>query len=152
MKDIGRVAFWFTFGAMAYITIEVLYRGYSYPLMGVCGGVAVVFLDLLGRRGICGEEILLKGAAGAALITALELGIGLLSRGGALPVMWDYSSVPLNYRGLICLPFTLVWFLLSAAACVITDMINYYFFGSARLPCYRVLGRVVFRLGGGRSE
>lgn len=35
----------FIVGFCLYITIEVLFRGYSYPLMGVCAGLVVVVLD-----------------------------------------------------------------------------------------------------------
>ena len=35
----------FLIGFCAYITIEVLYRGFSYPLMGLCAGIAIVILD-----------------------------------------------------------------------------------------------------------
>ncbi len=151
MKDIGRVAFLFVFGFMAYITVEVLYRGHSYPLMGALGGAAVVFPDLISRKSAYGADIILTSALNAAAITALELGIGLLSLNGLLPVMWDYSALPLNYRGMICLPFTAAWFLLSVAACIITDLMNYYFFGDDGAPRYRLFGKVILKPRNGQT-
>lgn len=45
---------------------------------------------------------------------------------GVLPVIWDYSNVFLNYKGIICLPFSLIWVVLSIIAVIIADAINYY--------------------------
>ena len=35
----------FLVGFCSYITIETLFRGYSYWQMGICGGLAIVILD-----------------------------------------------------------------------------------------------------------
>lgn len=35
----------FVVGFCLYITIETLFRGYSYPWSGIMGGLAVVILD-----------------------------------------------------------------------------------------------------------
>lgn len=74
-----------------------------------------------------------------------EFAIGLLSLNNILPVMWDYSTVPLNYKGIICLPFSLIWILLSILAILIADAINYYFFDDKKVPYYRLFGKVIFK-------
>jgi 2-isopropylmalate synthase len=45
--------------------------------------------------------------AGAGMITAVELGTGLLLN--RQYQIWDYRSAPLNFLGQICLPYTLLW-------------------------------------------
>jgi len=41
------------------------------------------------------------------MITAVELATGLLVNRDHH--IWDYRSLPLNYQGQICLPFSLLW-------------------------------------------
>ena len=145
MKKLNKIVFLFLFGFMAYITIEVIYRGYSYPLMGLCGGIAIVLLDQINNKISWDVDILLQGICGSLIITFFEFAIGLLSLNNILPVMWDYSTVPLNYKGIICLPFSLIWILLSILAILIADAINYYFFDDKKVPYYRLFGKVIFK-------
>ncbi|MBC8081464.1 MAG: putative ABC transporter permease [Gorillibacterium sp.] len=46
--------------------------------------------------------------------TAVELLSGIMLDKGLQRRYWDYSKLPLQYRGYICLPFSLVWLGLSA--------------------------------------
>jgi len=48
-----------------------------------------------------------KPVAGAGLITAVELGTGLLVNQDHH--VWDYRTLPGNYQGQVCLPFFLLW-------------------------------------------
>ena len=38
--------------------------------------------------------------------------------------VWDYSMMPLNFNGQICLPFTFLWFALSAVGVLFDDFIR----------------------------
>ena len=135
----------FLVGFCSYITIEVVFRGYTFPLMGVCGGIAIVILDKINSKISWDTDILLQGSIGAIIITLMELIVGELSLAGLVPVMWDYSMVPFNYHGIICLPFTAAWFFLSIAAIVLADAINYYTFDELPPPYYKCCGKVVFQ-------
>ena len=69
----------------------------------------------------------------------MELVIGEIAlRTPLLPVMWDYSNIPLNFDGVICLPFSALWLLLSVVAIFLADSINYYVFGDTVLPHYAI--------------
>lgn len=46
---------------------------------------------------------------GAGIITGVELVFGLVFNRALGMGVWDYSRVPLNLWGQICLPFTLIW-------------------------------------------
>lgn len=59
------------------------------------------------------------------VITQGWLGLGI----------WDYSNMPFNILGQICLPFSLLWVVLSACAIVIDDYERYWFFGEEK-PYY----------------
>lgn len=146
MKKINKTLILFLFGFMAYITIEVCYRGYSYPLMGVCGGIAILLLDKINNRISWDTDILIQGACGSLIITFFEYVIGELFLNGVLPVMWDYSNVFLNYKGIICLPFSLIWVVLSIIAVIIADAINYYLLDDEEvIPYYKLFGKTILK-------
>lgn len=50
---------------------------------------------------------------GAVLATAAEYGTGLLYETVARVRFWDYSHLPLQLQGRVCLPFSLAWGLLA---------------------------------------
>lgn len=136
----------FIVGYCIYIAIEVTFRGISYPLMGICGGIAIVLLDKINDYISWDMDILIQGLLGSALITGFELIIGEVSlHTNLLTVMWDYSNMPLNYDGVICLPFSLIWLLLSIVAILLADAINYYLFQEEPLPYYRLFGKVIIK-------
>ena len=145
MNKVNKSAVLFITGFCLYITIEVCYRGYSYPLMGLCGGMAFVLIDKINNKISWDIDILLQGLIGSAIITAFELLIGLMSLNGILPMMWDYSNLPLNYKGIICLPFSVVWVGISIIAVIIADAINYYFLGGDEIPYYRLFGKTILK-------
>lgn len=136
----------FVVGFMTYITIEVLFRGYSFALMGACGGLAIVILDKINNKLSWNTDILIQALIGSMLITFFELVIGELALHTSLvPVMWDYSDVPLNFDGVICLPFSLAWAGLSLVAVFIADAITYYVFEELPVPYYKLFGKVILR-------
>ena len=135
----------FLVGFCAYITIEVCFRGFSYPLMGLCGGLSIVLLDKLNNHFSWDLDILLQGTIGSCIITLFELIIGLISYMGWLPIMWSYINIPLNFMGIICLPFSLIWILLSIIAIFIADAINYYIFNEQPIPYYNLFGKTIIR-------
>ena len=136
----------FYFGFSTYITLEVCFRGYSSWLMGICGGLAVVILDKLNSRISWDMDILLQGCMGSVLITGMELVIGECMLAGLVPKIWDYSNMWLNYKGIICLPYSLIWIGLSIVAIIFADLINYYVFCEQPCPYYRLFGKIIFKL------
>ncbi len=145
MKTINKYLFLFVFGFMAYITIETLYRGHSYWLMGLCGGFAILILDQINNRISWDFDLILQGCIGSVVITIFELIIGELSLHGVVPVMWDYSNCFMNYKGIICLPFSLLWIVVALIAIFCADTINYYIFNELPIPYYKVFGKTIFR-------
>ncbi len=94
----------FYLGGGSYMTLEFLWRGRSHGSMFLLGGAC---FSLLGPIGKWNRPLAMRTAAGAASVTALELATGLLVNRQFQ--VWDYRSLPLNFRGQICLPYTLLW-------------------------------------------
>ena len=136
----------FLAGFCAFITIEVLFRGYSYVMSGVMGGLAVIALDRINDEISWDMDLALQALIGGAFVTAMEFAVGAIAKyTNILPVMWDYSDVPLNIGGIICLPFTIAWTLLSVLAIFLADAINYYVFEDTCVPRYTLFGAFKFR-------
>lgn len=92
----------FCAGGLGYMGLELLWRGWTHSAMFFAGGTCFL---LLGQLRHCPPWV--RAVAGAGMITAVELGVGLaLNRQYAI---WDYRNVPLNFMGQICLPYSLLW-------------------------------------------
>lgn len=136
----------FLTGFCLYITIEVCFRGYSFVLMGICGGLLFMAIDAINNKISWDMDLLLQGCIGSLMITSCELVVGELWKLLELKPMWDYSDMPLNFDGVICLPFSLLWVGLSIIAVLVADAINYYVFDEQPVPYYKVFGKKVYQM------
>lgn len=135
----------FALGFCVYITSEVLFRGYSFPVMGLCGGLALVLLNMINDKISWDLDLLIQGAIGSGIITLMELVIGGICKLFDFVQMWDYSNMPLNFKGIVCLPFSFVWMIMSILGIFIADAITYYMYEELPVPYYRIFGRVIIR-------
>lgn len=126
----------FLIGGATYVCIELLYRGYSHWSMFIVGGLCLIIIGIL-NEGIfprqCG--LLLQMIIGAIAITCIEFITGIIVNVWLGLDVWDYSNMPLNIMGQVCLPFTLAWFLLSYVAIRVDDEIRYRLFNEPK-PTY----------------
>lgn len=106
----------FYLGGTAYMTMEFAWRGRSHGSMFLLGGLCFCVLGKLGKRPL---PITIKTAIGAVVVTGLELVTGMALNWDHK--IWDYRRIPLNFRGQICLPYSLLWLPMSLAAFVLYD-------------------------------
>ena len=95
----------FTAGGAGYVGLELIWRGRSHSSMFLAGGCCFLLLGLLDR--VRKLPLPAKGAAGAGIITAVELVAGLIANRDF--TVWDYRNMPLNFLGQICLGYSLLW-------------------------------------------
>ena len=88
-------------------------------------------------------DLLLQGCIGSALITTMELIVGEYIKINRLQEMWNYSNMMLNFDGVICLPYSLLWIIVSLFAIFVADSINYYLFDEQPVPHYKLFGKTV---------
>lgn len=111
----------FYLGGMAYMALELMFRGWSHGSMFLAGGTC--FLLLGGLQEVRPRlPLLLRAAMGSLAITSVELLAGLLVNRGYR--VWDYRGEPFNFHGQICLRFTLMWIPVSIAAFWLYDLVN----------------------------
>ena len=95
-------------GALGYGLLEVFWRGYTHWSMLVAGGICLPAIDCIDRT-VGGISDGAKAFCAALLITGIELVLGLVFNIMLEQQVWDYTAVPFNFYGQICLPFFLVW-------------------------------------------
>ena len=144
-RSLFRKVILFLVGFCAYITIEVCFRGYSYPLMGCCGGFLLLILDPINDKVSWNFDLFLYGCIGSVIVTGMELAIGEVWKLLNFAPMWDYSNMPFNFDGVICLPFSMLWILLSIIGIFVADAINYYVFEETIPPYYVMFNKIVLR-------
>ncbi len=112
----------FLAGGALYVTLELFWRGRSHPSMFVAGGaVLVLFYGVFTYFPALSLPV--KCVLGAVLITAVEFITGAVVNVRLQLKVWDYSALPYNLYGQICLRFSALWLLLSAPASVLVDFV-----------------------------
>jgi uncharacterized membrane protein len=119
----------FLFGGTAYYAMEVLFRGYSHPAMFVLGGLCFVLCGLINKWYTWEIPLFRQQFLCAGVITALEFVFGVVLNLYLRLDIWDYSALPFNLLGQICLPFTVLWFFLSLLAIGADDFLRWRYFG-----------------------
>ncbi len=100
----------FLIGAIGYPLLELAWRRRTHPSMALAGGLSAALIHRIGRTSLHPlAKVLLCGAG----ITGVEAACGLVWN--RRHQVWDYRHMPLNWRGQVCLPFSLAWCGLSAA-------------------------------------
>ena len=107
----AKYPFFFCAGGTCYMTLELLWRGWSHGSMFLAGGTCFLLLGELSRMRL---PVAVKAVLGAGVITGVELLTGLVVNRDYR--VWDYRSMPLSYQGQVCLPYSLLWIPVGVAA------------------------------------
>lgn len=128
----------FLIGGCIYYLIEVLARGHSHWTMFILGGLCFVLLGVLNEVFPWEMPLLLQMAIGCVIITILEFITGCIVNLWLGWNVWDYSDIPFNILGQVCLKNSVYWFGLSAVGIVLDDYIRYWSFGEEK-PRYKLI-------------
>ena len=101
----------FFLGGTLYVLLELLWRGRSHVSMFCAGGLALLLLHGLFLR--FALPLFAQCLVGGLVITAIEFVAGAIVNVHLKLNVWDYSKMPLNLDGQVCLPFSLLWCLLT---------------------------------------
>ena len=124
-------------GSIIYMSLEILWRGYTHWTMGILGGICFICLGLINEILSWETPLVLQMLIGSTIITILEFITGCIVNLWLGWNVWDYSELPLNLLGQICLPFSILWYFISAIGIVIDDYIRYIYFDEER-PRYKL--------------
>lgn len=118
LKTFFKLVALFVIGGAAYVLIELLWRGHSHISMFILGGMCFVSIGLINELFPWELGIVWQALIGGVLVTVLEFITGLIVNIWLGLNVWDYSKLPLNLMGQICLPFFFAWVGLSVVAIV----------------------------------
>ncbi len=137
MKLISKYWILFSLGGIAYLLIELMWRGYSHWSMFILGGICFVAIGLLNEVLPTDFPLVWQALLGALLITTLEFIAGCILNLWLGLNVWDYSNMPLNLMGQVCLPYFILWFALCPIAILFDDWLRYRLFEEEK-PTYRI--------------
>ena len=122
---------------IAYFLLEVLVRGYSHYSMFLCGGACFLCCGLLNENVKIKISFISQMVLSSVIITVLELITGFIVNIWLKMDIWDYSHLPYNFKGQICLLYSVFWFLISSVAIVLDDFLRYKLFNEEK-PRYKI--------------
>jgi uncharacterized membrane protein len=139
MKLLLKDILFFIIGCSLYLMIEIFFRGYSFRLMGIAGGLIFLIGSKLNDWFSWDMDLLLQCLVIALLVTLLEAIIGNIDYYYLHLNMWNYNNLPLNFlNGKICVGFSCIWFLFGFPIVILADCIDYYWLHTNERPYYRI--------------
>ncbi len=102
----------FPIGALGYGLIEILWRGYTHISMLLAGGICFITFAKIGEK-FKKFSLFTKACLGSVFVTFIELIFGIIFNIILKKGVWDYSKMPFNFKGQICLLYSLFWVVLS---------------------------------------
>lgn len=132
-KTARLLALWFLLGEQ-YFVLEALYRfafkrgERAHIAMLAVGGLCCVAVGAINQvPRFFKAPVILQAAAGAAITLLVELLSGYILNIWLGLAIWDYTGLPGNVAGQICLPFAGIWFLLMPFAIWLEDSTRWGF-------------------------
>lgn len=127
-KTVLRYFALFSIGALSYGMIEIFVRGFSHISMGLLGGMTFTLVAVLNNARRYGLSTTAHVIITTAFITVSELITGVILNINMHLCIWDYSEIPLNYKGQICVPFIFLWVLMSIFALFVEEFLREKYF------------------------
>ena len=131
------IVLFITFSAL-YVWIEILFRNRSDRSMAILGGVFGVAIGMCNNIIPWSMTLVQQALIGGFLIvTPMEYIVGKYIVNQDLSI-WNYSNMPLNIDGQICLLFTFIWCIISLLVIILDDYLRYFIFGEEK-PHYNII-------------
>lgn len=117
----------FLIGGRLYTWLELICRGRTHWTMFILGGLCFVIIGLLNEHLFPWDLALMQQAViGAIIITVLEFATGCIVNLWLGWDVWDYSDLPFNLMGQVCLYYFFDWLLLTVGCIVLDDWLRYW--------------------------
>ena len=138
MKKLSEYLFLWAVGGCIYYGAELLFRGFSHWTMFVLGGICLVFFAVQGRL-VHWEDPLWRQVLRCLLfVISMEFITGIILNKWLRLEIWDYSRLPFQLFGQICLPFAIIFSGFCAVGILLRGYLLYWLYGEEK-PHYHVL-------------
>ena len=118
----------FVCGCLIYGFLEICNRGFTHISMGLLGGISMIVIHITNDMRRDGLNYFVQIGMITLFITSIELLTGEILNVQLHMNIWDYSEMPYNFDGQICLPFVVIWLFLSAVGIAFDDFLRYKMF------------------------
>lgn len=125
IKKTAQLVMLFLFGGTAYGMCELIWRGYTHFSMVILGGICFCIIFTANKKYQVlpfGMRCLFSGL----FITSMELVCGCIVNIVFKLNVWDYSMMPFNFMGQVCLYFFVLWVFLSIPVLVVCRAFGEY--------------------------
>lgn len=113
----------FVIFGLLYCGLEILWRGYIHPSMFIVGGICCLLVGLINEI-TPNMSMWLQCLLSAIIITIIEFLSGCILNLWLNLGVWNYTNMPFNLLGQVCLPFSIAWFFLSYVAIKLDDWLR----------------------------
>lgn len=134
--QILKYLFLFAFGGALYYCIELLWRGRSDFSMQITAGAIFVYCGLLNEVKPKNMPLWKQVLIGLAFTLCAEFITGCIVNIWLKMDVWDYSNMPFNILGQVCLPYALLFIPLVLLAIWLDDWLRWKIFGEEK-PHYK---------------
>lgn len=142
MKNVIKHSILFVMGGSIYYFIECIFHlmtkgiAYSHWTMFFLGAICFVIVGGINEIFSWETPFWKQCVIGSIVVTIFEFIVGFIVNIWLRWNVWDYSNVFGNVIGQICLPFSLMWFILSGVAVVVDDWMRHWLFKEEK-PHYK---------------
>lgn len=113
----------FTIFGLSYLLIEILWRGYTHWTMFFVGGICGFLIGLINEKNK--KMPLIKQCfISTVIVTVIEFISGCIINLWLGWGVWNYSMLPFNILGQVCLLYSLLWFVLAIIVIKFDDWIR----------------------------
>lgn len=114
-------------GGTIYYMLEILARGFSHWSMFILGGICFAACGIIHNLMPPQADMFDKMVVCMIMITLLEFITGIIVNTLLHLNVWDYSDMPLQLLGQICVPFMFLWFFISLPALLLNRAVDSFF-------------------------
>ena len=132
MKKISEYLFLWALGGTLYYFMEIFFRGFSHWSMFILGGICLVFFTVQGQMVHWEDPMWRQILRCIIFVTAMEFITGIIVNKWLDLAVWDYSSLPFQLFGQICLPFAVLFSGLCAIGILLGGNLLHWFYGEEK--------------------
>lgn len=138
MKKLSEYLFLWAVGGCLYYSFEIIFRGFSHWTMFVLGGICLQFFTFQGRIVQWEDPLWRQILRCIIFVTSMEFITGIIVNKWLHLAVWDYSRMPFQLFGQICLPFMVIFSGLCALGILLSGYLLHWLYGEPK-PHYHVL-------------
>ena len=146
-QKICKQIFLFLVGGTIYTIIEIIWRWLlsnspTHWTMFILGGLSFVCIGWINEIRPYKISFWLQCLIGTVIILSLEFIFGCVLNIFLNMNIWDYSHLPFNILGQVCLPFAFAWYALTAVAIIADDYLRYWIFNEEKPHYFMKLKKI----------